>query len=285
MQHRVSRIASFSLAACVPLLGLTVALGPPAGAAVAGSAPASARAAAMARALIKNLMIGQHGTDHQVPGSASGVTGQANVSSTNWSGYADVGANTYSSVSGNWVEPAATCGSTASYAAFWVGLDGYSSSTVEQDGTLIECMGGTAFYYSWWEMYPTNAIQIVSSAVAAGDAISASVVRTGTSYKLTLTDSTNPAASFTTTQACTSCVNSSAEWIAEAPSSGGGVLPLADFGSWTETGAAVSSTTTSGVISTFAWSKIKMVVPPAVKARTGALHVGGTKFKVTWVCC
>ena len=54
-----------------------------------------------------------------------------------------------------------TCTSATSLAAFWVGIDGYSSSSVEQDGTLVECYRGTAYYYTWWEMYPTNAIQVV----------------------------------------------------------------------------------------------------------------------------
>ena len=60
---------------------------------------------------------------------------------------------------------------------FWVGIDGFTSGSVEQDGTLIECSGGRAFYFTWWEMFPTNSIQVVGSSVRPGDAISASVVQ------------------------------------------------------------------------------------------------------------
>src|SRR5580692_9765213 len=63
---------------------------------------------------------------------AHGITNQAE--STNWSGYAVTGSNgAFSSVSSSWTEPTATCsGRSDQYAAFWVGLDGYSSDSVEQ---------------------------------------------------------------------------------------------------------------------------------------------------------
>jgi hypothetical protein len=95
---------------------------------------------------------------------------------------------------------------------------------VEQDGTLAECYGGAA-YYTGREMYPANAIQVVGQALRAGDSITASVVRSGTSYTLKVTDSSRSADSFSTTQSCSGCANSSAEWIAEAPSGSSGVYP------------------------------------------------------------
>jgi Peptidase A4 family. len=81
-------------------------------------------------------------------------------------------------------------------AVFWVGIDGFTSGTVEQDGTLAECNHGAAFYFTWWEMFPANSIQVAGSSVSPGDAISSSVVRSGTSYTLKVTDSTHPANSF-----------------------------------------------------------------------------------------
>ena len=128
---------------------------------------------------------------------------------------------------------AAPATSQTSLAAFWVGIDGYSSGSVEQDGTLAECYGGRAYQYTWWEMYPTNAIQVVGTSLHANDAVTASVVRSGTSYTLKVIDSGHPANSFITTQTCSGCANSSAEWIAEAPS-GRGVYPLSHFSTWTE---------------------------------------------------
>ena len=149
-----------------------------------------------------------------------------------------------------WTGPSVSCASQTSLAAFWVGIDGYTSSSVEQDGTPAECYRRTA-YYTWWEMYPANSIQVVGSALCPGDAITASVVRSNTSYTLAVTDSSHPANSFTTRQTCSSCANSSAEWIAEAPSGSNGVYPLSNFGTSTETSATVNTTSASGVISNF----------------------------------
>jgi hypothetical protein len=279
MPRRIPRVLAGSLIACLLVTGLLAGFSP---AASATTASGSARAAALAQ--LRHLMVGQD-PDHRV-GHSVRVNGQNQVQSTNWSGYADDNSagNTYSTVTGNWTEPAVTCSSrTTQYAAFWVGIDGYSSNSVEQDGTLAECYHGTAYYFSWWEMYPTNSVQTVGTSVRPGDSISASVVRTGTSYTLSLTDSTRPADSFTTTQTCSNCANSSAEWIAEAPSSSRGVLPLANFGTWTESGATVKSGSTSGVISTFPDDEITMVDSSGrVKAQPGPLSGGGSGFTVTW---
>jgi hypothetical protein len=266
----------------LPALGLMLGLGPAAGASTAGASQA-AGAAAAARAAIGKLKIGHHSTMLKVPAPATQISGVSQVESTNWSGYADTGTG-FSQAAGSWSEPSASCsGRTTTLAAFWVGIDGYSSSTVEQDGTIIECYRGVAYQYSWWEMYPTNDIQVVGESVAAGDSITASVVRSGSSYTLAVTDSTHPANSFSTVQTCSGCANSSAEWIAEAPSGTAGVYPLTDFGTWTETGASVTEGSTSGVISSFTDDEITMVDnADRVKAQPGALNGSGNGFSVTW---
>jgi hypothetical protein len=285
MQQRLPRILCRALVACLPALGLAVAFAPTAGAATASSHTSQyARALATARAAIKHLSIGEHATAHRV-GHANSIYGLTQVQSTNWSGYADdnTGSHTYSSVTGHWNEPSVTCTSTSALAAFWVGIDGFTSGSVEQDGTLAECSGGRAFYFSWWEMYPTNSIQVVGSSVAGGDSISASVVKSGSSYALKVTDSTHTADSFSTTQTCSSCVDTSAEWIAEAPSGSGGIFPLPNFHTWTLSSATVKSGSTSGVISTFPDDELTMINSSgAVKAQPGALTSGGNGFTVTW---
>jgi len=284
MHRRPSRLLGTALMACVPAIGLLLAFGPAAGASttsVARTAP-SAREIAAARTFIEHLAVGQHGTDHRVAGHASRIKGLTQVESSNWSGYADTGSG-FSTVTAKWTEPSATCGSALSLAAFWVGIDGFSSDSVEQDGTLIECDGGTPFYFTWWEMYPSNDVQVVGETLEPGDAITAKVVRTGTSYKLAVTDSTNPANSFSTTQTCSDCANSSAEWIAEAPSSSSGVEPLAHFSLFTVRAATVKTTSESGVISSFTDDEITMVDADGnVQAQPGPLSTTGKRFKVTW---
>jgi Peptidase A4 family len=284
MHRRFPRLLTCTIAACAPVLGLVIAVTPGASAATSSSASTYAQALAAARAAIRHLSVGQHATDHAV-GHASRFQGLTQVQSTNWSGYADT-STTFTTATGNWAEPSVTCTSSKeSLAAFWVGIDGFTSASVEQDGTLIECSGGTAFQFSWWEMYPTNDIQVVGESVGSGDSISASVVRTGTSYKLSVTDSTHSANSFTTTQTCSNCANSSAEWIAEAPccTNSGGILPLANFGTWTDSGSTVTEGSTSGVISSFTDDEITMIDSSnRVKAQPGALNSSGNGFSVTF---
>src|SRR5215469_10971754 len=280
MTRRPRRLTFIPLIASVPVLGLLLAFSPPAGASTSHASP-QARAIAAAIATLRHLKIGDHATNHAV-GHGVKVKGLTQVQSTNWAGYADdnTAGSTYSTVTGNWSEPAVTCPLHGTQlAVFWVGIDGFTSGTVEQDGTLAECNRGVATYFSWWEMFPTNNIQVVGSSVRPGDSISASAVRSGSTYTLKLTDSTHPANSFSTAQTCSTCVNSSAEWIAEAPSSGNKILPLANFGTWTETGATVNS----GVISSFPDDELTMVNNSgAVKAQPGPLSSGGNGFSVTW---
>jgi hypothetical protein len=254
----------------VPAVGLFTALAPVANAAGHSSASDRAHATVIARDFLRHLSVGQHSADHRVATNRPAIDGLTQVESTNWSGYANV-SETFSKVSANWTEPTGTCsGSTTSLAAFWVGIDGYSSDSVEQDGTLIECYDSAVYYFSWWEMYPTNAIQVVGETVRPGDAIAASVSRSGTTYTLKVTDSTHTANSFTETETCSDCANSSAEWIAEAPSGSSGVYPLTNFGTWTASSASVTAGSTTGVISTFPDDEITMVDSSSnVKAQPG----------------
>lgn len=161
-----------------------------------------------------------------------GRNGRFQAYSTNWSGYAVTGSNgAFTSVSASWTQPTATCRRGNQYAAFWVGLDGYSSNSVEQTGTDSDCSGGTPDYYGWYEMYPAYPVYYTNT-VKPGDAMSASVTFSGTdTYTLVLTDSTQ---GWTQTQTINESgfARSSAEVITEAPccTASGGILPLADFG-------------------------------------------------------
>jgi hypothetical protein len=291
MTNRPRRLLRYALAAVIPAIGLLAATAGGASAspiaAHAATPSASTQATALAKAAIKKLTIGQHGLDQRsgITSPPTKIKGLSQVSSTNWSGYADTGSS-FSKVSASWTEPGVTCSSrTTQLAAFWVGIDGYSSSSVEQDGTMIECYQGAAYQFTWWEMYPTNAVQIVGQTAAAGDSITATVTRSGTSYALAVTDSTHTADSFSTTQTCSasSCADTSAEWIAEAPSGSSGVYPLANFKSWTASNASATEGSTSGTISSFTDDEITMIDSSgATKALPGALNSSGTGFSVAW---
>lgn len=162
------------------------------------------------------------------------------ATSANWSGYALHG-GTYKSVSANWTEPRAHCkaGDGHDFSSFWVGLDGYTSGTVEQTGTDTDCKGATPKYYAWYEMFPARSIAL-RHPVRPGDHLSASAVWTGGSkFTLKLTDQSR---GWTATEhrSLASARRASAEVIVEAPSSPSGELPLANFGTVQFTGARVN---------------------------------------------
>ncbi len=198
--------------------------------------------------------------------------------STNWSGYAASGsAGQFTKVSARWTQPTVTCGSSATYSVFWVGLDGFNSSTVEQTGSGGDCVSGSPVYYAWYEVYPREPIETINKPVKAGDAFSASASEvTSTSFKLVISDSTQKW-TFSTTQTLTGASLSSAEVIAEAPSSGT-VLPLADFGTVHFSNCMVNGAT----LGSFSPVEIVMVTSSGmVKAQPSALS-NGTAFSVTW---
>jgi len=285
MSIRRPRLLTFSLAACVPAIGLLVAAAPAATASPMASHPTKAQERAIVLKLTKKLHIGQHPTAHIINSHVGRVSGLTQDQSTNWSGYADdnTAGNTYTSLSGTWTQPTATCTRTTSLAVWWVGIDGFSSNSVEQDGTGVECSGGSPIYFSWWEMFPSNAIQVVSESLRPGDHIVSTVTKSSTSYTLTVTDSTRAGVGFSTRQTCSTCVNSSAEWIAEAPSGSAGVEPLTQFSTWSLTGASATSGGHSGVISSFPDDELTMVDGSGlVKAQPSALGAGGNSFSVIW---
>jgi hypothetical protein len=154
------------------------------------------------------------------------------VVSNNWSGYAVTGAaGSVSDVKASWTVPTVTCsGFRGQYASFWLGIDGYSSSTVEQTGTDSDCSRGKPTYYAWYEFFPAGSVTISSMTIEPGDIMSAEVVYNGTQFTCTITDH-RTSQSFSTSSTVSTAQRSSAEWIAEAPSGLlRGVLPLADFG-------------------------------------------------------
>jgi hypothetical protein len=234
--------------------------------------------------------------------------------SQNWSGYVDTGA-TFSAVNASWIVPTVTCtqGENA-YSAHWIGIDGNTSSTVEQDGTEADCLttttggftyvggqftyGGTAVtsasYDAWFEMYGDNAVNQgyeeelspSTNPVTPGDSMSSSVSVVGNEWTLTISDSSSSHAAwhFSTSVAFSGAAQSSAEWVAERPeicSNSCSLASLADFGSVTFSGA--TATTTGGSsepISSYSDAAIEMVNGSTVLAVPGPLNSNG--FTDTW---
>ncbi|MFJ3306828.1 G1 family glutamic endopeptidase [Streptomyces sp. NPDC086549] len=130
----------------------------------------------------------------------------------NWAGYVVPSSprNTaHSAVTGAWVEPSFPCGDSVDpdHISMWVGLDGLDHSPTEslvQIGTDANCnkrdpnTGAEILTHgAWWEVIDagndSGGAQPINRPVAAGDTMSASVVRRSsdpTSYVLTLSNLT-----------------------------------------------------------------------------------------------
>jgi hypothetical protein len=184
----------------------------------------------------------EHPTAEQPPPLVQPLRGAPTSNPTeysyNWSGYVASDSTAFDAVESRYVQPAITCPAkpkTLTYTVFWVGLDGWFSETVEQDGTGAICgeKGGAPSYFVWWEMYPTNDIQPEFS-ISPGDHIRAVVEfePSGETYVMTVYDLTSKK-QFTQTAKCAaglSCLRNSAEWIVERPGTGNGFTNLADWG-------------------------------------------------------
>ena len=164
------------------------------------------------------------------PAAAASAKGGFNIDGQNWSGAVTQGSG-FSTVNSSWTEPSVSCTSSNDLMAPWVGIDGYGSSSVEQTGVATDCSTGSAEYAAWYEVYPAAPVYY-DNPVAAGDSISASVSRSGTSYTLVLSDNTQ-GWSKTTTQSYNGA-NASAEVIIESPT---GAYPA--FGSVNFSGSTV----------------------------------------------
>jgi Peptidase A4 family len=202
-----------------------------------------------------------------------------NSYSTNWSGYA-VSGTTFNDVKGTWVQPAADCSVTnrSTYSSFWVGIDGYNSSSVEQIGTEADCSHGSASYSAWFEMYP-NPMVTIPIAVTPGVSYGGEVKYNGNgSFTLTLSGGGQ---NYATTQSLRNPTLSSAEWIAEAPSLCAGgchVAPLTDFGHVDFSSASANSQS----IGSLSYDPLTMVTNGfQIKAQPGSLN-NGNAFTDTW---
>jgi hypothetical protein len=242
------------------------------------------------------VMTRQHAPRRVYGAVPSHVEGNVTVSdSTNWSGYAVTGSS-FTSAKASWTIPTVNCSTTPNtYSSFWVGLDGWTSSTVEQTGTDSDCDGKSPSYYAWYEFYPNPSILISSVAVSPGNHMSASVTYSGSEFTISITNEST-GKTYSKSSKVSGAKRSSAEWIAEAPccTNAGGILPLSDFGTvdFGDDYTGVSGTndatdsSVSGPISDFGTAVNEAIM---VNGSTGAdeavpssLSSDGTSFTVAW---
>jgi hypothetical protein len=120
--------------------------------------------------------------------------------------------------------------------------------------------------------------------VNAGDTISAEVAYAGNgAFTLTIVNVTQ-SVSFSTTQRSKPAKRLSAEWVEEAPSSGG-VLALADFGTADFFDCYATMNGYTGAINDAAWQSDAITMETSdgtIKAQPSALSLDGASFSVDW---
>jgi hypothetical protein len=181
-------------------------------------------------------------------------------------------------------------------AAFWVGIDGFTSATVEQTGTLGQCLQGhtSPQYYAWYEYYPAQAIEVISGfKVHVGDKFVATInAPSDTAFSVTLKDVTTGASYTAKSPSGFTATRSSAECITEEPSGSGGFFYLAKFQTlgWgmDKTGISTGGCEANGnSFGSFGSNAYKLASCnysscSTIMAQPSALSSDGTSFTVTW---
>lgn len=210
-------------------LGLALLLGaaPAAGFAGVIASPASAAPAHVANAPRLRAK----------PGAPIGQYGWA---SSNWSGYAITG-STYNSITGSWIVPTVKPSRGNTYSSSWIGIDGFNNSDLIQTGTEQDASSSGTSYYAWWEILPAAETTIPTMTIHPGDHMSASIKNNGNgTWTISISD-TSDGQNFSTTQSYSGPAQS-AEWIEEAPTIGGHVATLANYGQTTFDPGTVNGT-------------------------------------------
>lgn len=185
--------------------------------------------------------------------SSAIIDGVADVASSNWAGAA-LTTSGITEVSGTFTVPKPSIpsggdSSTEYCGAAWVGIDGYSDADLIQTGVLWCVEGSSYLYEAWYEYLPASLVAYSGISVTAGSVVTVTATKTGTNSGNTTLTSGGKTVSHTFSNQNSPLPGTSAEWIVEDFTSGSSLVPFADFGSVTFTGASAvvnGATVTAG---------------------------------------
>ena len=165
--------------------------------------------------------------------------------SSNWSGQVLTG-DTYTGVGGQWTVPSVTPSTSPEYSATWIGIDGWTNSSLIQTGTTQETSGANTSYFAWYELLPGASIAI-NAPVSPGDVMQAAISETSPGeWSIAIQDTT--ANWVYSNSFAYSTPGASAEWIEEAPTIGTSQSTLAGFGSAMFSDMQADGSTSSSVL-------------------------------------
>jgi hypothetical protein len=174
------------------------------------------------------------------PVAVTSSPGTVNATSLNWAGVVQQG-QTEKSIQASWKVPSLSAGATNpnSAVAEWIGLGGMQSNALIQVGTITSPNDeGQAASTVFWENLPGNAVQLAP--VPTGSIINAKITPAGQdAWRLWLSvrGESSPLVDkvVAVTPQKARAIESSADWITEAPTTSNGVAPLAPIAATTMT--------------------------------------------------
>ncbi|KUL85900.1 hypothetical protein ZTR_06400 [Talaromyces verruculosus] len=173
------------------------------------------------------------------------ITGTKHVEySSNWAGAVLIGTG-YSAVTAEFTVPKPSIpsggsSSTQYCASAWVGLDGDTCDTsILQTGVDFCIQGSSVSYDAWYEWYPDYAYDFTGITISAGNVIKITVTATSTSSGSAVVENVTTGKTVTHTFSGESdkLCEYNAEWIVEDFEEGSSLVPFANFGTVTFTGA------------------------------------------------
>ncbi|EEA23699.1 hypothetical protein TMatcc_006780 [Talaromyces marneffei ATCC 18224] len=181
------------------------------------------------------------------------ITGTKHVEySSNWSGAVLIGTG-YSAVTAEFTVPTPHIPSGGSSgtqycASAWVGLDGDTCGTsILQTGVDFCVQGSSVSYDAWYEWYPDYAYDFTGISISAGDLIKITVTATSTSSGSAVVQNVSKGTTVTHNFSGESdkLCEYNAEWIVEDFEEGGSLVPFANFGTVTFSGAKATKSGSS----------------------------------------
>ncbi|TAQ84537.1 hypothetical protein B7494_g7136 [Chlorociboria aeruginascens] len=164
--------------------------------------------------------------------------------STNWSG-AVISSSGVTEVTGTFTiprpsPPSGGSSRTEYCGAAWVGIDGDTcQSGLIQTGVFWCVQNGAYSYEAWYEYLDAASIAYNGISVSSGDSVTVTVTKTSSTGGVTTLSSGGTTVSHTfTRQTDGTLCGYDADWIVEDFESGSSLVPFADFGTVTFTGAS-----------------------------------------------